>query len=144
MLKTPLHKFVSYFMTAFVPPPPCKAVSRTYVFRLWNRTPFIVCMLSCLWIFARSRAPVRISFAGGGSDLTHYFISKGGAVINATISLYCHVTLRPRNDYKITIDSLDVGEMASFDEGQKSLSLSELHSGFWMRWEGCRYKTIQQ
>jgi D-glycero-alpha-D-manno-heptose-7-phosphate kinase len=28
-------------------------------------------------VFARSKAPVRISFAGGGSDLTHYFRAEG-------------------------------------------------------------------
>ena len=34
-------------------------------------------------VYARARAPVRISFGGGGSDLTHYFSSnEGGAVIN--------------------------------------------------------------
>ena len=67
-------------------------------------------------IFARAKAPVRISFAGGGSDLTHYFMEKGGAVINATISLYCHATLRPRDDLKITIDSLDLGEKVGFND----------------------------
>jgi len=67
-------------------------------------------------VFARSKAPVRISFAGGGSDLTHYFMAEGGAVINATISLYCHVMLRPRGDLKITIDSLDLDESVSYDD----------------------------
>ena len=58
------------------------------------------------YTFARSKAPVRVSFSGGGSDLTHYFMSDdSGAVINATISLYCHATLRPRSDKKIIIDS---------------------------------------
>jgi D-glycero-alpha-D-manno-heptose-7-phosphate kinase len=73
-------------------------------------------------VFARSKAPVRISFAGGGSDLTHYFMEKGGAVINATISLYCHVTLRPRDDLKITIDSLDLGEKVCFNNFEDLLN----------------------
>lgn len=73
-------------------------------------------------VFSRSKAPVRISFAGGGSDLTHYFMKKGGAVINATISLYCHVTLRPRDDLKITIDSLDLGEKVSFNNFEDFLT----------------------
>jgi D-glycero-alpha-D-manno-heptose-7-phosphate kinase len=68
-------------------------------------------------VFVRSKAPVRISFAGGGSDLTHYFmVEEGGAVINATISLYCHVTLRPRADLKITIDSLDLAESVNYED----------------------------
>jgi D-glycero-alpha-D-manno-heptose-7-phosphate kinase len=58
--------------------------------------------------YARSRAPVRISFGGGGSDLTHYFASESGAVINATISLYSHATLRVRDDERIEIHSRDL------------------------------------
>jgi D-glycero-alpha-D-manno-heptose-7-phosphate kinase len=62
-------------------------------------------------VYARARAPVRISFGGGGSDLTHYFsVNKGGAVINTTISLYSHATLRIREDAQIIIRSLDLGE----------------------------------
>ncbi len=55
-------------------------------------------------VYARARAPVRISFGGGGSDVTHYFIGLGGAVINATISLYSHATLRLREDKRIVIN----------------------------------------
>jgi D-glycero-alpha-D-manno-heptose-7-phosphate kinase len=62
-------------------------------------------------VYARARAPVRISFGGGGSDLTHYFSSnEGGAVINTTISLYSHATLRIREDKQVIIRSLDLGE----------------------------------
>jgi|APLak6261670569_1056079.scaffolds.fasta_scaffold01565_3 D-glycero-alpha-D-manno-heptose-7-phosphate kinase len=59
-------------------------------------------------VFARARSPVRISFGGGGSDLTHYFSDQDGAVINTTISLYSHATLRVRDDEKITIHSRDL------------------------------------
>lgn len=62
-------------------------------------------------VYARARAPVRISFGGGGSDLTHYFAGdKSGAVINTTISLYSHASLRMRTDEKIFIHSMDLGE----------------------------------
>lgn len=60
-------------------------------------------------VYARARAPVRVSFGGGGSDLTHYFRDNIGAVINATISLYSHATLRLRNDKKIVVQSRDIG-----------------------------------
>lgn len=59
-------------------------------------------------VFARARSPVRISFGGGGSDLTHFFSGQDGAVINTTVSLYSHATLRIRDDEKITIHSLDL------------------------------------
>jgi len=60
-------------------------------------------------IIARAKSPVRISFGGGGSDLTHYFYENDGAVINATISLYSHATLQKRVDDKIIIFSSDLG-----------------------------------
>ena len=67
-------------------------------------------------IYARARAPVRISFGGGGSDVTQYFVGFGGAVINATISLYSHATLRKRADKKIVIHSLDLNEVFYSDD----------------------------
>ncbi len=60
--------------------------------------------------YARARSPVRISFGGGGSDLTHFFAGEGGAVINTTISLYSHATLRVRSDERVIIHSRDLGE----------------------------------
>lgn len=60
--------------------------------------------------YARARSPVRISFGGGGSDLTHFFSGEGGAVINTTISLYSHATLRVRKDEQVIIHSRDLGE----------------------------------
>ena len=61
-------------------------------------------------IYARARSPVRISFGGGGSDLTHFFAGNSGAVINTTISLYSHATMRIRSDKKIMIQSRDLGQ----------------------------------
>lgn len=75
-------------------------------------------------IYARARAPVRISFAGGGSDITHYFSGFGGAVINATISLYSHATLRLRQDQKIVIHSLDLKETLYADNLADALNLN--------------------
>lgn len=66
--------------------------------------------------YARARAPVRVSFGGGGSDLTHYFVEMGGAVVNATISLYSHATLRRRSDAKIIIHSRDLNASVSADD----------------------------
>jgi D-glycero-alpha-D-manno-heptose-7-phosphate kinase len=60
--------------------------------------------------FARSKAPVRISFGGGGSDLTHFFSKSKGAVINATISIYSHAILKKRKDKSIKIKSWDLDE----------------------------------
>jgi len=59
-------------------------------------------------IYVRSKSPVRISFGGGGSDLTTYFTKMNGAVINATVSIYSHATLKVRSDKKVIINSLDL------------------------------------
>jgi D-glycero-alpha-D-manno-heptose-7-phosphate kinase len=70
-------------------------------------------------VFSRAKAPVRISFGGGGSDISSYFIENKAAVINATISLYSHATLKIRDDLKICIHSLDLNDsiqFADFDE----------------------------
>jgi D-glycero-alpha-D-manno-heptose-7-phosphate kinase len=66
-------------------------------------------------VYARARSPVRVSFCGGGSDLTHYFSDADGAVMNTAISLFSHATLRIRNDEKIKIQSLDLNETLSAD-----------------------------
>ena len=76
-------------------------------------------------VFSRARAPVRISFGGGGSDLTHYFANEDGAVINATISLYSHATLRVRQDDQIVITSRDLKEELRAD----NLTLALAHKG---------------
>lgn len=60
-------------------------------------------------VLTRARAPVRVSFCGGGSDLTYYFIDKPGAVLSTTVALYCHATLVPRSGETIHIYSEDLG-----------------------------------
>ncbi len=55
----------------------------------------------------RSKAPLRIGLAGGGSDLENYSARYGGAVLNATISMYAYATIQPREDGRIVIHSLD-------------------------------------
>jgi D-glycero-alpha-D-manno-heptose-7-phosphate kinase len=59
-------------------------------------------------VYVRSRAPARISFGGGGSDITYYFSDNGGAVISATINLYSHATLKKRDDARVRILSRDL------------------------------------
>ena len=74
-------------------------------------------------VYARARAPVRISFGGGGSDLTHYFSNnQGGAVINTTVSLYSHATLRIRDDEQVIIHSLDLDETLQAENLKSILS----------------------
>jgi D-glycero-alpha-D-manno-heptose-7-phosphate kinase len=70
-------------------------------------------------VLIRAKAPVRLSFAGGGTDFTRHFENGGGAVVSATIDRYCQATISLRNDARITIHSLDSDvtvEMDSVDD----------------------------
>lgn len=73
-------------------------------------------------VYARSKSPVRISFGGGGSDLTHYFSKGIGAVINSTVSFYSHATLHIRPDSKIIIHSLDLRSTLKADNLEDCLN----------------------
>lgn len=62
----------------------------------------------------RARAPLRVSFAGGGTDVPPYPEEEGGLVLSATINRYAYGTLRPRADRQIGIQSLDLDMAVSF------------------------------
>lgn len=55
----------------------------------------------------RSRAPLRIGLAGGGTDLPSYSEKFGGVVFNATIGMYAYCTIIPTNNNRIQIIAYD-------------------------------------
>jgi len=57
----------------------------------------------------RARAPLRIGLAGGGTDVSPYCDEFGGAILNATISMYAYATIEPKHDGKIVLHSVDGG-----------------------------------
>jgi D-glycero-alpha-D-manno-heptose-7-phosphate kinase len=66
----------------------------------------------------RTRAPLRISFAGGGTDVPPFPDTEGGCVLSATIDRFAYGSLDPRADRKVTIESVDFKTSAemSLDE----------------------------
>ncbi len=54
-----------------------------------------------------TRAPVRISFAGGGTDLPAYYHQHGGAVVSTTIDKYFYVFLNVSGEDSLQITSSD-------------------------------------
>ena len=62
----------------------------------------------------RARAPLRISFAGGGTDVPPFPEQEGGAVLSATINRYAFASLRTRADRQVTVQSLDYGLSVEF------------------------------
>ena len=55
----------------------------------------------------RSKAPLRLGLAGGGSDVSPYSDIYGGLILNATINLYAYCTIEETNDGIISINSYD-------------------------------------
>ena len=70
----------------------------------------------------RSKAPLRIGLAGGGTDVSPYSDLYGGAILNATLSLYAHATIEPIQENgghpggdSIVFTAIDQMEEESFD-----------------------------
>jgi D-glycero-alpha-D-manno-heptose-7-phosphate kinase len=96
----------------------------------------------------RSRAPVRISFGGGGTDIPPYCHEYGGCVVSATINKYSYAGLETRDDQKIFIESVDFlknlrfGDMSEITYNNeldllkaviKTLNQTDMGVNIWMR-----------
>ncbi len=67
----------------------------------------------------RSRAPLRIGLAGGGTDVSPYSDEFGGAILNATISLSAYASIETIPEDKIILQALDRKEEQVFDWAKK-------------------------
>ena len=58
----------------------------------------------------RSKAPLRIGLAGGGTDVSPYSDEFGGIILNATLSLFAHTTIETLAEAVVIIESIDKQE----------------------------------
>lgn len=71
-------------------------------------------------MIVRSKAPLRLGLAGGGSDVSPYSDIYGGLILNATINLYAYCTIEETNSGRIEINAYDAQCCKSY------LSMSQL------------------
>lgn len=62
----------------------------------------------------RSKAPLRIGLAGGGTDVSPYSDMYGGTILNATISLSAYASIEPLQENAIVLQALDRKEEQRF------------------------------
>ncbi|MDE6294874.1 MAG: dehydrogenase [Muribaculaceae bacterium] len=62
----------------------------------------------------RSKSPLRLGLAGGGSDISPYSDQYGGLVLNATINLYTYCTIEELDSDEIVINSYDANCFKSY------------------------------
>lgn len=74
----------------------------------------------------RSKAPLRLSFAGGGTDVPPYPHEYGGVVLSATINKYCLASLALAGDNLLTIESLDYDVVAKYRHDEELVFDGEL------------------
>ncbi|MEN9626415.1 MAG: hypothetical protein RL557_743 [archaeon] len=76
----------------------------------------------------RSRAPVRITFGGGGTDIPPYDENYGGVCVNAAINRYVYSTLKLRDDKKIKIKSDIINVYGGFETYEQGFDTLEVIS----------------
>lgn len=67
------------------------------------------------------QTPLRISFFGGGTDFSSFFMQEGGCVLSSAIDKYIYVTVKERFDTKLRIGYTQTEMVDGIDEIQHEL-----------------------
>ena len=83
----------------------------------------------------RSRAPLRLGLAGGGTDVSPYSDDFGGAILNMTIDPDAYAFIEPSVDWKIRFVATDLGieECFPLDIDALSTARLQLHAAVYKR-----------
>ncbi len=67
----------------------------------------------------RAKVPLRISFGGGGTDVSPYAEEHGGSVLSCTIDKYTYATLVPHGNDRVSVRSLDYDIFTSYNSSEE-------------------------
>jgi D-glycero-alpha-D-manno-heptose-7-phosphate kinase len=83
----------------------------------------------------RSKAPLRLGLAGGGTDIEAYYNLYDGYVLNATVDMYAYCTIEPDDSGRIEFIAADMDKKEEYAAAEK-LPVSPalpLHTGIYNR-----------
>ena len=89
----------------------------------------------------RSRAALRISFGGGGSEIDPYRSNFGGIALNGTIDMFAYTTLKKNNENLIIFNATDMGICESYKISDYPNANNSPSSNV-LKISTCTYKTI--
>jgi D-glycero-alpha-D-manno-heptose-7-phosphate kinase len=83
----------------------------------------------------RSKAPLRIGLAGGGTDVSPYSDLYGGAILNATVSLYAYANIEPADHNEVHFEAIDYQskQVIQKDSPVEMNGILDLHKGVYDR-----------
>jgi D-glycero-alpha-D-manno-heptose-7-phosphate kinase len=85
-------------------------------------------------MLVRSKAPLRLGLAGGGTDIAAYYNIYGGYVLNAAIDRYAYCTIEPHNDGAVFFNACDLNVKEKMNSAvNPSLCALKLHAGVYNR-----------
>ena len=70
----------------------------------------------------RAKAPFRVSFGGGGTDLAPFCVDHGGCIISTTIDRHSFISIEPRDDKQIHVNAINFDKELTFEIGDKDYS----------------------
>jgi len=83
----------------------------------------------------RSKAPLRLGLAGGGTDVSPYSDLYGGGILNATINLYAYASIEPTDNGTVVFETADGSQVKAFSSKAqvKPEGIFDIHAGIYNR-----------